>query len=118
MKIEDLIDKADELGWSVREYDDEWELSQPSPAGEDFSFYISRSDATDRREFVHEIRLYADSFDPEEHATMWAIAKENGARGVPSLFTLVDDARDLKAMLNELASTLENAASGEREMRK
>lgn len=49
---------------------------------------------------------------------MWIMAKENGVRDVPSLFTLVDDARDLKRMLDELASAMENAVSEEKEMRK
>lgn len=118
MKIEDLIDKANEFGWSAREYNDEWEFSQYSPAGEDFSFCISKSDAKDLHGLVRKIRLCADSFDPEEHAMMWAEAGRNGVGGVPSLFTLVDDAKDLKTMLNELASAMENAASGEKEMRK
>lgn len=116
MKIEDLIDKADELGWSVREYDDEWEFSQYSPAGEDFSFCVRKSDATDLNGFVREIRLCTDSFDPEEHAMMWAEASKNGVGGVPSLFTLVDDAKDLKTMLDELAYAMEHTASEEKEM--
>lgn len=44
VNIDDLLDKAEELGWCVRESDTEWEFIQNSPAGEDFSFDISASD--------------------------------------------------------------------------
>lgn len=114
MKIDDLLDKAEELGWCVHESDTEWEFIQNSPAGEDFSFDISASDVHNAGDMVREIRSYANAFDAEEHAKMWIEAKAQGrASGVPDIKTLVKDADDIKLMLNELAAAMENALKGE-----
>ena len=68
VNIDDLLDKAEELGWCIRESDTEWEFIQNSPAGEDFFFDISASDVHNAGDMVREIRSYANSFDAEEHA--------------------------------------------------
>lgn len=75
MNIDELLDKAEELGWCIHESDTEWEFIQNSPAGEDFSFYISASDVRNAGDMVHEIRSYANGFDEEEHAKMWIEAQ-------------------------------------------
>lgn len=75
-------EKWEELGWSVS-YDDNdtVELSQGSPAGEDFYFTVPKLN------FCDEVFDYANDFDPEEHA------KENlGMSGAPGLRELLDDA--------------------------
>ena len=56
-------EKWEELGWSVS-YDDNdtVELSQGSPAGEDFYFTVPKLN------FCDEVFDYANDFDPEEHA--------------------------------------------------
>lgn len=91
---------CDQLGWVYSENDDYVELSQASPAGEDFNICV------DSKNFVEEVQGCAASFDPEEHVSMWAEAKNNGVGGVPSLFDLVEDAKAIDKMLEDLACAL------------
>ena len=112
VNIDDLLDKAEELGWCVRESDTEWEFIQNSPAGEDFSFDVGADDVNNADDMVREIRSYANGFDAEEHAKMW-IEAQGRVSGVPDLKTLVKDADDIKLMLNKLASAMEDVLKGE-----
>lgn len=112
VNIDDLLDKAEELGWCVHESDTEWEFIQNSPAGEDFFFDISADNVHNADDMVREIRSYANDFDAEEHAKMW-IEAQGRVSGVPDLKTLVKDADDIKLMLNKLASAMEDVLKGE-----
>lgn len=93
---ERLLQKAEELDWSVTVDDGDWEFEKYSPAGEDFFFSASGPD------IVASVKEYYENFDPEEHATDLAIAKRNGFAGVPDLRTLCDDADAIDEMLHEL----------------
>ena len=100
-----LLAKAEELDWSCWEYEHGGvELGKHSPAGEDFSFYVGN-----KENLAEEAREYADDFDIEEHVRELLNAKANGFAGVPDLKTLVEDADDIKGMLDELADALEEA---------
>lgn len=112
VNIDDLLDKAEELGWCIHESDTEWEFIQNSPAGEDFSFDVGTDDVHNADDMVREIRSYANGFDAEEHAKMW-IEAQGWVSGVPDLKTLVKDADDIKLMLNKLASAMEDVLQGE-----
>lgn len=98
-----LIEKADELEWSVNIDGDDWEFEKYSPAGEDFIFTVS-VDAPE--EVWREVRRYANDFDTEEHIEMWVEAKKNLVSGIPSIRRLVEDADDIDKMLDELADAL------------
>lgn len=99
MNKEKFIEKCEELGWWVSEYKDTFEIGKSSPAGEDFFFDVGSDNA------VAEVRLYADNFDPEDHAVGWYKA----GRGEPSsLRDLLDDADAIDQMLDDLATALEN----------
>ena len=111
MTVDELLDKAEELGWCIHESDTEWEFIQNSPAGEDFSFDISASDVHNAGDMVREIRSYANDFDAEEHAKMW-IEAQGKVSGVPDVKTLVKDADAIKLMLNKLASAMEDVLEG------
>lgn len=111
VNIDDLLDKAEELGWCVRESDTEWEFIQNSPAGEDFSFDVGADDVHNADDMVREIHSYANGFDAEDHAKMW-IEAQGRVSGVPDLKTLVKDADDIKLMLNKLASAMEDVLEG------
>ena len=105
-KIENV---AESVGWSVKfNKQTRWadgktekfvEFSQYSPAGEDFSFYVFYDDLTD---LTHELYTYWQDFDVEEHVKMWLDAKQNGVDDVPDVVTLVEDARAIESMLEEL----------------
>lgn len=120
IQLDDIIDAANALDWNV--YTDEprviageldpsfgLEFSKYSPAGEDFSFYVSTTaDVADRaEELVEDVMRYANDFDPEEHAAMHL-----GERGAPGLFELCDDAKAIAAMLEELSDALNKLSHG------
>lgn len=98
---------CEDLGWSINESRDGVELSQFSPAGEDFLMVINCNPDNDE-EFLREIKGYYEDFDPEEHATMWVEAKREGVRGVPSLRILIDDADRINDMIRELVVALDS----------
>lgn len=99
--IENLLAYIETLGWDVYCDGDGWvELSQFSPAGEDFGFTVSENN------LIEDVKDYAESFDSEEHAAMWYDAGQSGVRGVPSLHELVEDADAIQEMLNDLAMNL------------
>ncbi len=88
------------LGWYVLPEGNEIMLEQYSPAGEDFFFYAEKN------RFAESIREYAESFDADEHATMW-IENMRTVRGVPqSVRTLIDDADAIQEMLTELSEQI------------
>lgn len=94
-------DEIERLGWTIREYDDDIEIAQGSPAGEDFFFSVSG------KNIVQEIREYADDFDADEHAEMWVEARHKDKTVPQSIRELIDDADAIKQMLTELAEALE-----------
>ena len=91
---------AEELCWNIEdEGDGSLRFSQESPAGEDFSFSVSSDD------LIRQVQEYADNFDISEHVAMWLEARGR-VSGVPDAVTLVDDAKEIQAMLNALAEKL------------
>lgn len=116
MNIGALLEKADTLGWSVYEDEYGWEFGQPSPAGEDFSFYVNKDGVGNAASLAHEIRQYANNFDIEEHVAMWLDGKCAGTQGVPDIKTLVEDADDIKEMIDELASQFESLVDDEQQI--
>ncbi len=104
--LKEFIEKQ---GWwvSVCSFGDgscSWDIGQHSPAGEDFSFDVVVDG--DAETVVREIRDYYVSFDVDEHAELWIEGR--GKRGVPaSISVLIQDAKDIEKMLEELADNVE-----------
>jgi len=95
------IDVCEGLGWSVYDCEDgHTGLGKSSPAGEDFSFYVSNEG------FVEGVEEYSNNFDADEHIVMWIGARRNGVSGIPSIRELVKDAEDIGEMIRELAMAL------------
>lgn len=104
-KITDLLEKN---RWHVYHEQHEKkhfaECETWSPAGEDLVVTIWY-DGTGR-DFIKNFREYADDFDPDEHAEIWANSR--GRNGVPnSIRELIDDADAIKEMLDDMATQLE-----------
>ena len=102
---------AEMLDWSV-DIDEQngeayIEFEKDSPAGEDFVFSAY---GDDMEKMTANVEDYASCFDEEEHVRELLNAKANGFSGVPSARELVDDADEIKKMLNELAGALREAA--------
>jgi len=95
--FDEIREVAEPLGWNLTLLNDNSiEIGKYSPAGEDFTFDIS-GDA----DYVQQIIDFADNFDVDDHVQMWI-----GGNGAPSVSRLVDDARDIQEMLNELADAV------------
>lgn len=99
-----LLDVADNMGWTVYDGSNlqqdqlEFEFGQYSPAGEDFYFYVCGFSV---RDVVENIVEYAREFDVDEH-----VRSVMDMRGAPRLSVLVDDAREIVDMIQELADAL------------
>lgn len=100
MKIKKIIETIEGLGWNVSQYNDGLEISQYSPASEDFIFYAHGKNAD---EIIKSIEEYAENFDTDEHIEMWVEAKYHGHEGIPTIRELVEDADEIKKMLETLA---------------
>lgn len=105
MTLENIIDTANALGWTVTE-DSSFKhsprtitFSHMSSAGEDFGFDVYTDDDN---EVPQKVRDYANDFDVDDHAK-----EVMGMDGAPSLEELLDDAKEILASINELADTLE-----------
>lgn len=103
--MDELRDYLEEKGWQVSECSfggghTGWEIGQGSPAGEDFWFSIVHNN--DVEEAIQEINRYAYDFDIDEHVKMWVEA-QGRVSGVPDTVTLVEDAKAIQEMLDELA---------------
>ena len=94
--LDELEDYLDDKGWSVYKDEDGWDIRQASPAGEDFGFYIRHGD--DVEQAIKEIKEYAYDFDIDEHVEL-----NLGGRGAPGVVELVEDAKEIQKMLDELA---------------
>ena len=111
MDMEKCLSICKSLNWEVDEYDThDFELSQYSPAGEDFSFGFNAKNA---REFVDTVKYESAYFNQDEHVYDMLKAKENGLEGVPSIRELLDDAKAIDDMLRELACALQKAEDEE-----
>lgn len=98
--MEWIREKIEDTGWTVRECENEWEIAQYTPAGEDFFFTVS----TDN--IIGGIKEYAKDFDVDEHVVMWVEA-HNSCRGVPSIRELLEDAEWIDNELQELVDKIE-----------
>ena len=108
-----LLTKAEELGWWWNAWIEESqnnrtyvEISQYSPAGEDFSMIIDFDAGDQCSSFRDSLESYYEDFDIDEHTEMWIEAKKNGVFGVPSIKGLVDDAKEIDAMILKLSQAL------------
>lgn len=93
----EIIDAIEEQGWSIKEYgkEDLAEISQYSPAGEDYSFTVSISNIKE------DIYNQYDGFDCDEHIRLMM-----NATGAPSIQRLCEDAEDIAEMLKKLSGAV------------
>lgn len=102
--LEDLQTAIENHGWNITAYNDSyWDISQFSPAGEDFFFTINHNNSV--KKAIEEISQYANDFDIDEHIEMWADARQidNNRLKVPPIRILVEDAEAIQEMLDNLA---------------
>lgn len=92
---EKAIEIAKNLYWGVRDYGDVVEFELSSPAGEDFVFSVDADNVADN------VWEYAQNFDVEEH-----VQEVMEMDGAPGLRELLEDAEEIRGMLEELATAL------------
>lgn len=99
--IEEFYSTIEELlednGFNITEIDGGYELSQETPAGEDWFITLNE---------LKDIVEYAEDFDPEEEFTMWNNARGNVA-GVPGVADLWQDQLWKQELLNKIADQIE-----------
>lgn len=103
--MDELREYLEDKGWQVAECSfgegrPGWEIGQSSPAGEDFWFSIEHNN--DVEQAVEAICDCAYDFDTEEHVKLWI-----DGRGAPDIETLVEDAKAIQEMLDDLAEHVE-----------
>lgn len=97
---------AEQLGWDItKEGDNEFYVSQFSPAGEDFGINVTCDGSFSK--FADAVTECYEDFDVDDHIEMWIEAKRNGVGGVPSTRQLVKDAEDIDDMLRQLSDWLD-----------
>lgn len=102
--LEDLQTAIENHGWNITAYNDSyWDISQFSPAGEDFFFTINHNNSV--KKAIEEISQYANDFDVDEHIEMWVEARQidNNHLNVPSIRRLAEDAESIQEMLDDFA---------------
>jgi hypothetical protein len=101
--IQEIVES---LGWNFELGNQAMTFQKHSPSGEDFSFTIEVIYSDVLEEVKTKVREYADDFDPDEHAAF--LISIRGQYGVPSSTEiLINDAKAIKEMLEELAEGLE-----------
>lgn len=109
MDCNKICEIANAYGWTSNCDNDgeghvEFSFRQHSPLGEDV---VVELDPCLPDQVVAKIREYANDFDPDDHARMWI--ENSDGRGVPqSVRELIDDAEEIKQMLESLACALED----------
>lgn len=110
--MDELKERLEENGWRVVDCEigpndiPGWDIGQGSPAGEDFWFSIEHNN--DFEMAIEEIKKYAYDFNINEHAEFWIEARHSEFSGVPDVQTLVEDAKAIQSMLNELAAEVDH----------
>lgn len=82
-------------GFSITKINGGYELSQYTPAGEDWSITVNH---------LKDIKDY--EFDAEEEFAMWMEARHNGFSGVPSPHELWEDQLWKQELLDKIATEI------------
>ncbi len=100
MKYKKYLPVFKRCGWNVNVSDNEIEIENWSPAGENIVEYLDKN-----IDIPSQMQSIADNFDADEHAKIWI--EHRGKNGVPgSIRTLINDADAIQEMYNELAHAL------------
>ena len=100
MKYKKYLPVFKRCGWNVNVSDNEIEIENWSPAGENIVECLDKN-----IDIPSQMQNIADNFDADEHAEIWI--EHRGKNGVPgSIRTLINDADAIQEMYNKLAHSL------------
>lgn len=88
--MKELIKRLKNCGFNVEKEDGLYFISQYTPAGEDWGFYVK-----DEEDFYN----YVENFDPEEEFEM---LYKSGISGLPKVSVLIEDQYWKSEILNEV----------------
>lgn len=101
-----VIEKAENLDWSVNETKGDFTFSKYSPAGQDFNF---QADSNGKAKILIEnIKKAYDNFDVSEETYLWLDNSGHGANGAPyDMKDLYEDIEACEQMILDLYEELE-----------
>ena len=108
--LEELLDTAEEMGWSYRIYKEDSdrayvEMKKSSPAGGAFSIEVDFIEESEIISFLDDLYDVYASFDVDEYVDMYA--SQRGENGVPGTYReLLEDAEAIEEMIKELYDSL------------
>lgn len=88
-EIKLLLEKAEDLEWSISVNKNEITFQKYSPCGQDFSFTITLSIEAEAEELIDKIDDYYESYDVSYEAYLWLDNTGHGINGAP------DDMKDV-----------------------
>lgn len=100
-EIEELVKKIEDLEWSVEEEgDNEYRISQYSPAGQDFGIHIEGETV---KELIESIYKAYEAYDVSEEAYLWLDNTGHGTNGAPYLMKdVLEDMESCEEMIIDL----------------
>ena len=106
-ELEKIIDVAENLGWCVREEEDNrLNLSQFSSAGQDFNINIESGN--DAKTFIQNLIEYAENFDVSYETYLWLDEWGHGGYGAPyDMKDVYEDMEECLKITEDLIDELE-----------
>lgn len=84
----------------------EFEFSQSTDFGQDFSFSASMNDG-DIYSLIKDVNDYYEGYDPDEEAMLWVGSDGHGKNGAPyRLSDIIKDMEQAESMVSELLEAL------------
>jgi hypothetical protein len=100
-----LVETIKDLDWSVYEDGKGLEMGKYSPAGQDFTFYLSTEGSFG--DFCCDMIHYIDGYDPSYEASLWIGPDGHGRNGAPyDMKDLYEDMEACEANMRELYDAL------------
>ena len=90
-----LIKKIKNIGFFVEEYENEYYFSKYSPAGQNFHFYIDKTEIETVEELANAVYKYYENYDCSEEAYIWLDNTGHGKNGAP--YDMKDLYEDMEA---------------------
>ena len=90
-----LIKKIKNIGFFVEEYENEYYFSKYSPAGQNFYFYIDKTEIETVEELADAVYEYYENYDCSEEAYIWLDNTGHGKNGAP--YDMIDLYEDMEA---------------------
>lgn len=112
--LDAIVEVAEETGWTVNIKEQssgniELTFYQYSPAGQDFSFYITLDKDDNIHDCAHAVHEYYEAYEPEAEAMLWLDSDGHGKNGAPyHMRDLLEDMEACETMLEDLSIALAN----------